>query len=554
MLKQPHIRFAILVQLTLLGNVLLSSGAQEPSGAFWHAEGRNGAVVAGGRASSEAGLLMLRQGGNAADAAAATLLALGVTDSRSYCLGGEVPIIVYDAKRGITEVIAGQGAAPRMATRAFFLNQPDGISGEGLMSATVPAAIDAILTLLERHGSMRFSDVVKPTIRLLDQSDESWHGDLRQTLQAMCEAEQRHADRILGLNAVSDYFYRGPVARAIDQFSRDNGGLLRYDDMATHHTPIEQPISVNYRGFEVLKCGIWTQGPAMLEALQLLSGFEMSKFKAGSADAIHLQAEALKLAFADRDEYFADPDFAEVPSLVDLLSPEYAQARRSLIQMKRASLERIPGDPQSKKARKGFPPVAAGNGGPALDTTTCLTADSAGNMVAATPSGWSGVVAGRTGIWLGTRLQSFTLDEKSPNVLVPGKRPRITLTPTLILKQGKAVGAVSVAGGDGQEQAGLQMVTGVIDFHLTPEQAVTAPRFHTDHLVGSFRQTPPKLGSLTIDATVQDDVARELAARGHVINRQNGPLSHPIVIWKSVETGLIQAAGDPKARRNASAY
>lgn len=551
-----YTNFISLSMLPLLGVFLHSFPVQgqTPMPDFWNAEGKNGAVVAGGRAASEAGLEMLKQGGNAADAAAATLLALGVTDSRSYCLGGEVPIIYFDAKRGVTEVIAGQGVAPRLATREFFLKNAEGIPGVGLLSATVPAAIDAILTLLERHGTMRFSDVVKPTIRLLDDPQEPWHNDLKQTLLAMCEAEANQKDRVLGLNAVADYFYRGPVARAIDIFCRENGGLLRYEDLATHHTPIEQPVSLKYRGYDVVKCGIWTQGPSMLEALQILSEFKLADFKPGSADAIHLQAEALKLGFADRDDYYADPNFAEVPTIAELLNPEYAKARSALIEMDEASLERIPGDPEQKKARRGLPPLAAGNGGPALDTTTCLTADAAGNMVAATPSGWSGVVAGKTGIWLGTRLQSFTLDEKSPNVLVPGKRPRITLTPTMILRDGKAIGVVSVAGGDGQEQAGIQMVTALLDFHLTPAQAVTLPRFHTDHLVGSFRQTPPKLGSLTLDETVSDEDVRILTGRGHVVDRQNAPLSHPIVIWKSPETGLIQAAGDPKARRNAVAY
>ena len=522
--------------------------------ASWHAEGRSGAVAAGGKAAVAAGMAILKSGGNAVDAAAATLLALGVTDSKSYCLGGEIPIIIYDAKRNITEVLVGQGVAPRLATREFFLKQPDGIPSTGLLSATVPASIDVIITALERHGSKRFTDVAEPTLKLLESPTETWHKDLHKTLKAMCIAEMQHKDRMLGLRAVSDYFYRGPVARAIDQFCRENGGLLRYEDMAKHHTAVEQPVTVDYRGFKIVKCGIWTQGPALLEALQLLDGFQMEKFLPGSADAIHLQAEALKLGFADRDDYFADPHFAQVPDMKDLLDPEYANARRSLIQMERASMERIPGDPKLKRARRGIPPVSAGNGGPALDTTTCVTADSQGNMVASTPSGWSGVVAGETGIWLGTRLQSFSLDASSPNVLVPGKLPRITLTPTMIMQSGKAVGVISVAGGDGQEQAGIQMVTNLIDFKMTPEAAVKLGRFHTDHLVGSFRQTPPKLGSLTLDETITDEVAAELVNRGHVVNRQNGALSHPVVIWRNPETGLMKAAGDPRARRNAMAY
>lgn len=520
----------------------------------WHAEGNQGAVAAGGRPAAAAGMEILRSGGNAADAAAATIMALGVTDSTLFCLGGEVPIMVYDARRGVVEVIAGQGAAPRLATPEFFRNRPDGIPATGLLSATVPATIDAVATLLERHGTKRFAEITAPTLKLLEMPKEKWHEDLHKTLTAMCRAEALQADRLLGLQAVRDYFYRGPVAREIDRFSRENGGLLRYEDLATHHTPVEQPARLNYRGHEILKCGLWTQGPALLEALQIFEGFDTKQMKPGSADAIHLQAEALKLAFADRDDYYADPNFAQVPGLDQLLDPIYAAARRELIDMGKASLQRIPGDPYARKARRSGKSVAAGPGGPSLDTTTCLAADSAGNIVAATPSGWSGVVAGDSGIWLGTRLQSFTLEADSPNVLVPGKRPRITLSPTIVLKDGKAVAAISVAGGDSQDQAGIQLVTGLIDFSLTPKEAIEIGRFHTDHLIGSFRQKPPALGSLILEKAVAEEVAAELAKRGHVVQKVQRPQSNPIVLSRDPATGLIRAAGDPNSRRNAMAY
>lgn len=522
--------------------------------AAWHAEGKNGAVAAGGRPAASAGVEILKAGGNAADAAAATIMALGVTDSTLFCLGGEVPIMVYDANRGIVEVIAGQGAAPRLATVEHFRKLPDGIPATGLLSATVPAAIDAVVTLLERHGTKTFAQITAPTLKLLENPKEKWHKDLHATLEKLCEAEAKYPDRALGLRAVSDYFYRGPVAREIDRFSRENGGLLRYEDLATHHTPVERPASLNYRGHQILKCGLWTQGPALLEALQIFEGFDTKTMKAGSADAIHLQAEALKLAFADRDDYYADPDFAQVPSIEQLLDSRYAAERRALIDPARASLERIPGDPFTGSARKPGKALAAGPGGPSYDTTTCLAADSAGNIVAATPSGWSGVVAGNSGIWLGTRLQSFTLDSDSPNVLVPGKRPRITLSPTLILKDGKAIGAVSVAGGDSQDQASIQIVTGLIDFSLNPKQAIEVGRFHTDHLIGSFRQKPPALGSLILEKAVADDVAAELVKRGHVVQKVQRPQSNPIVLTRDPATGLIRAAGDPNSRRNAIAY
>jgi gamma-glutamyltranspeptidase/glutathione hydrolase len=527
--------------------------AQEPV-ATWHAEGANGAVAAGGRAAAQAGVTILEQGGNAADAAAATIMALGVTDSTLFCLGGEVPIMIYDARCGIVEVIAGQGAAPRLATVEFFRNRPEGIPATGLLSATVPAAIDAVVVLLERHGTKRFAEITAPTLKLLETASEPWHKDLLSTISAMCAAESAHADRRIGLRAVSDYFYRGPVAREIDRYSKEQGGLLRYEDLAVHHTPVEQPIRLNYRDHEILKCGIWTQGPALLEALQILEGFDMKGIEPGSAEAIHLQAEALKLAFADRDEYYADPNFADVPTMAELLDPEYAAARRTLIDRDKASIQRIPGDPKGKKARKGGKALAAGPGGPSYDTTTCLAADAAGNIVAATPSGWSGVVAGKSGIWLGTRLQSFTLDPESPNVLVPGKRPRITLTPTLILKDGKAIGGVSVAGGDSQDQSAIQIVTSLIDFGLTPKQAIEVGRFHTDHLIGSFRQKPPRLGSLILEKAVSDEAAASLLLKGHLVERSNKPQSNPIVLTRDPKSGLIQAAGDPNSRRNAVAY
>lgn len=544
---------ALLAALVPLAWALPRSQAQgEPP--TWYAEGYRGAVAAGGRPAAAAGLKILQAGGNAADAAAATIMALGVTDSTLFCLGGEVPIMVYDARRDIVEVIAGQGAAPRLATAEFFRKRPDGIPATGLLSATVPAVIDAIVTLLERHGTKRFAEITSPTIKLLETPKEPWQRDLKRTLEAMCQMEALHADRIQGLRAVSDYFYRGQLAEDIDRFSRKNGGLLRYEDLATHHTPVEQPAAVFYRGHSIAKCGLWTQGPAMLEALQLIDRFDKKGMKPGSADAIHLQVEALKLAFADRDEFYADPNFNRWPGILGLLDTRYAGARRQLIDMGKASLERIPGEPLMRQARRLGTTAATGAGGPSRDTTTCLTADAAGNMVAATPSGWSGVVAGETGIWLGTRLQSFSLDAKSPNVLLPGKRPRITLSPTLIFKDGKAVGAISVAGGDSQDQAGVQLVTGLIDFGLSPKEAIEVGRFHTDHLISSFRQKPPALGSLVLEKGVPDDVAAELAKRGHIVKKVDRPQSNPIVLTRDPATGLIRAAGDPNSHRNVMAY
>lgn len=407
-----------------------------PDSGTWKATGQHGAVAAGGQAAVDAGLAVLKAGGNAADAAVATILALSVTDSRSFCFGGEVPILVYDARRRVVEVIGGQGAAPRLATRAHFAAR-GGIPGQGVEPAAVPAALDACLTTLDRYGTRTFVEVVAPTLRLLDGRRLDWHADLARTLRRLIEAEQAApGDRSRGLRLVADYFYRGPLARELDAWSRANGGLIRFSDLATHVTRVEEPARVDYRGHTVYKCGPWTQGPYLLQTLRLLEGFDLKALGHNRPDTIHLAVEAMKLALADRDVYYGDPLFVPVP-LAELLSPRYADLRRPLIDRRQASLVQRPGDPRAGKALLDPADTRRGLGGPAHDTTTCLVADRHGNVVAATPSGWSGVRAGGTGVWLGSRLQSFNLWEGHPDCIEPGKRPRITLSPTLVLKDGR---------------------------------------------------------------------------------------------------------------------
>jgi gamma-glutamyltranspeptidase/glutathione hydrolase len=519
--------------------------------AGWQASGHKGAVAAGGPEAVEAGIEILRGGGNAADAAVATILALSVTDSRSFCFGGEVPILVYDARRQVVEVVCGQGVAPRLATREYFAAH-GGIPGSGVEAAAVPGALGACLTTLDRYGTRTFAEVAAPTLRLLDRHSQPWHADLAQTLRRLIEAERASpADRSRGLRLAEDCFYRGPVARELDAWCRANGGLIRYSDLATHVTRVEEPVSVVYRGYTVYKCGPWTQGPYLLETLRLLQGFDLKALGCNRPETIHLAVEAMKLGLADRDVYYADPLFVDVP-LGDLLSAKYADLRRPLIGRRHASLVQRPGDPRGGRALLDAADTRRGLGGPAHDTTTCLVADGQGNVVAATPSGWSGVLAGRTGVWLGSRLQSFNTWEGHPNCIEPGKRPRITLTPTLVLKGGKPVLAVSVAGGDGQDQASLQMLLDCLDFGLSPAEAVRSPRFGTNHLLGSFRQTPPTLGSLLINPAVGEETIRDLRARGHKVTIRKGPLWSPTVVSVDPATGLIRAAGDPRAGRHTS--
>lgn len=518
----------------------------------WSAVGKNGAVAAGGKPAVEAGLSILKKGGNAADAAVATLFALSITDSTLFCFGGEVPILIYDAKRGAVEVVCGLGVAPRLATRAYFTKE-GGIPGKGIEVAAVPAVLDACLTTLDRYGTLSFADAVAPTLRLLDEKKLPWHADLARTLRRLVEAEKAGgSDRRRGLRLAADYFYRGPIAREIDAWSQAHGGLLRYSDLATHSTRIEEPAVGRYRGHAVYKCGVWTQGPYLLETLHLLEGFDLKRMGHNEAETIHVAVEAMKLGLADRDVYYADPNFTAVPT-DSLLSPKYARLRRGLIDRRRASLEQRPGDPVAGKALLAKWDPRVGTGGPSKDTTTCVVADRHGNVVAATPSGFSGALAGKTGVYLGSRLQSFNNWEGHPNCIEPGKRPRITLTPTLVLKEGKPILAVSVAGGDLQDQTTLQMLMNVIDFGLSPDEAVTAPLFGTNHHLGSFRQTPPRLGSLLLHPDLAKGVGKDLAARGHLLDPR-GPRSNPVLLRIDPKTGLIHAAGDPRSRRHAAAY
>jgi gamma-glutamyltranspeptidase/glutathione hydrolase len=416
--------------------------------------------------------------------------------------------------------------------------------------------VDGCLTALDRYGTVTFAEAVAPTLDLLDRHEKPWHADLAVTIRRMVEAEQKSpSDRKRGLRLVADYFYRGPIAKELSVWCAANGGLIRYTDLATHTTRIEEPASADYRGYTVYKAGFWNQGPYLLQTLQLLEGFDLKKMGHNQPDTVHVMTEAMKLALADRDVYYADPLFVDVPAQ-QLLSRKYADLRRPLIDMKKASQVRQPGDPRGMKVLLENPPLEAGPGGPSKDTTTCVVCDKFGNVVAATPSGFNGVVAGKTGITLGTRLQSFNIWEGHPNCIEPGQRPRITLTPGIVFKDGKPVLAVSVAGGDLQDQTALQVIVNHLEFGLDAKEAVTSPRFATEHHLGSFRQAPPKLGNLVLYPEFPKATFDDLTARGHKITTpaKKGSLAAPSVIIIDQKTGGFRAAGDPKAKRHAAAY
>ncbi|MGB2668148.1 MAG: gamma-glutamyltransferase [Candidatus Acidiferrum sp.] len=550
--------------LFLAGGLLLygTSNLQAPrSGSV--ASGKNGIVVAGEKRAADIGTQVLEKGGNAADAATAALLALSVTKIGSFTIGGEASVIFYDAHERKAHVLWAQGAAP-LDQQAISWYLKNGMPASDIRTAAVPAVVDLCVTLLQQYGTISFEEAVKPTLALLDAGGPSWYidtsdgsrietgrnwqADLARTLRKLVEAEQKtKGNRGVRLQAVADRFYRGDIADELEAWYISQGGFLRKRDLAAHRTYIEDPVSLDYRGYRVLKCGPWTQGPYLLEGLRLLEGFDLKKMGLLSADYIHTVTEVMKLAMADRDEYYADPRFVQVP-MQRLLSEEYAKIRRPLIDPQQASLELRPGDPyQMKSIKKGMRSFPTQGG-----TTTLTVVDRWGNMVAATPSGLGSTAgpAGNTGIIHGSRLISFNTWPGHPNCIAPGKRPRITLSPALVLKEGKPVVAISVAGGDLQDQAGLQLILDYIEFSMQSATAVSTPRFATAHHISSFGQEGPKLGSLQVNRDVPEETLKELEHRGHKVQLTSGEIGGAAMIWCDL-AGTSECEGSGSAARSA---
>ena len=520
----------------------------------WRASGKGGAVAAGQAEAVAAGLSLLEQGGNAADAAVATLLALSVTDYGFFAIGGEVPLLIYDAKKQEVKVLSGLGRAPLdpQAIAWFYDNQ---IPSRGDMkSAPTPGAVDLCVTTLRLYGTRSFEQAVAPTLTLLDKGDKKWHQPLAVTLRKLVAAEQQSpGTREQKLTAARDRFYKGDVADELVAWYIETGSFLRKRDLAAHVTRLEDPVSVNYRGYTVHKCGPWTQGPYLCQTLRLLEGYDLKKMGHLSADYIHVVTESLKLGFADRDEYYGDPLFVDVP-FENLFSDQYTKRRRSLIDMQAASLERRPGDPQNlQPLKKQSSPEKTRDKIPNQDTTTCVVADRFGNLVAATPScNLLKNKPGPSGVTQGNRLRSLNTTPGHPNRIEAGKRPRITLTPTLVTRDGKPVVAISVAGGDLQDQTSLNLFLNHVEFGMLPEQAVTVPRFQTGHHQGSFNPHPNRErtfgqpGSLQVHRGVSPDVRQALIKRGHKLKTTSGAIGYPVMIYIDQKTGTIYAAGDPK--------
>jgi gamma-glutamyltranspeptidase/glutathione hydrolase len=520
------------------------------------AAGRQGVVVSGKPAATAAGIKILKQGGNAADAGAATLLALSVTYVGAFCVGGEIPILVYSANQKNVKLLEGQGESPR-GYKAIAWYMEHGIPDGDVKAAAVPSTIDAIITLLKLYGTKSFEEVVQPTLAILDTGGPSWYidtgsgqrietgvnwqADLAVTFRKLVESEKAaKGTRQQKLQAVSDRFYRGDIAEALEAWYIEKEGFLRKADLAAHKTPVVDPLTTTYRGYTVYKAGPLTQGPYLLQTLRLLENFDLQKMGSNSADYIHTVVEAEKLALADRDEYYGDPTFVTVP-MQQLLSDQYTKMRRELIEPKKASLELRPGDPYKMKPTK--PPTVTGpwHGG---TTVMCVT-DKFGNVIAATPSGLSSTagVAGHTGIIHGSRLSSLNTFAGTPNVIQPGKRPRITLSPTLLFHDNHLVMAISVAGGDQQDQAAIQVILNYVEFGMSPEEAFKAPRFSTMHFISSFGQDRASLGSLSVPNTLPEKVQADLKTRGHLVTASRSGVGGVALIGIDPKTKQANAVG-----------
>jgi gamma-glutamyltranspeptidase / glutathione hydrolase len=562
--------------------------------------GQHWMAITGKPLGATAGAMMFQKGGNAVDAACAMIAATSTMWDVLHW-GGETQALIYDPRTKKVVAINGLGVAPTGATPGFFkgkgLKYPPAY---GPLAAVTPGTPGGIILMLQEYGTLSLADVLQPAIELADgypidgeTADliERWKArlkewpysklvllphlgaereaprageifrqpDLAATLRKMVEAEKQALaagnSRKDALQAAYDRFYRGDIAQEFVRGTQEQGGLITLEDLARWKPMIEQPLSTNYRGVDVYKLDVWTQGPALLQSLNILENFDLRAMGFNSANYIHTVYQAMNLAFADRDFYYGDPQFPPAEPTQGLLSKEYAKQRAATIRKDRNDAKAGPGDPypfqggknpyatqlqQQSQAALGAldqaeptaQQLAEFEAGFKSGTTTVIAADEQGWLVSVTPSGgWiPATIAGRTGIGLSQRMQSFVLDaaENPFNVVEPGKRPRVTLTPSLALKNGKPWLAFAVQGGDSQDQNLLQFFLNVQEFGMTPQEAAEAPNFNSYQMKASFDQHESQPGRIVLNASMPAWVTRELLVRGYKPEfepRTSGPIN-----------------------------
>ena len=530
--------------------------------------------------ASATGMAMLERGGNAFDAAVATGFTLQVVEPHLNGPGGDLPIVLWSAERGEPLVVCGQGTAPAAATIERFRDLGhELVPGTGLLAACVPGAFDGWLLLLRDFGTLGLDDVLEQAIGYAEQGYpvipgitatiertepllRTWPSSaelylpaprpgtlfrnpaLAATYRRILE-EAGTGSREARIERARNAFYRGFVADEIDRFSTANGGLVAGGDLAGWQAAVEAPVTFDYHGYTVCKTGPWGQGPVFLQQLALLAGLDLPDLDVGSVEYVHTVVECAKLAFADRDAFYGDPAFVEVP-LDHLLSPEYSDERRLLVG-ESASGELRPGGGRLPTLVDA--PETVGAGEPTRGDTVHLdVADRFGNLVSATPSGgWlqSSPVIPSLGWPLGTRAQMFWLEEGLPSSLAPGKRPRTTLSPTIALREGEPYLAFGTPGGDQQDQWSLHVFLEHVHGGLDLQASIDRPNFHTDHFPASFYPRQVELRSLSIEDRFGGDVLDELRARGHDV-RATGDWSLGRVSAAGRENGTLKAGASPR--------
>ncbi len=564
-------------------------GAAPPSALRPLVAGPNGGVSTGHPLVTSAALEILHKGGNAFDAGVASLIVGGVLEQDLYSLGGEALVLVYPvAEKKVTSIV-GQGWAPKAVDVDWYLSRGKSLEGAGLDPAVVPGALHAALTVLEKWGTMSFEAVSVRAIEYardgfpLRQSTadgvvrqleffKQWPDNQRywlkadgtphkpgetiklptlaRTLTRMVEAERgaKGRGRAAAIAAARDRFYKGDIAKEMVAFLQKHQAPFDASDFAEYFARIEEPASTTYRGYTVYKHGFSSQGPVLLQTLNILETFDLAAMRHDSADYVHTVTEAMKLAYADRDTYYADTAFVQVPG-EGLLSKAYAKERAALINPRQASRAFIAGDPLAHDSKVKTWPFAKYNiadgtattaaddasqvmsrgldsAGVSKDTTHMAVIDKAGNVFDATPSGgWvpGAVILGDTGIGMSVRGEQFWLDKTRANQIRPRARPRYTLTPSMVFKDGQPLMALGTPGGDNQDQTILQAFLNIVEFwdrwYPNVHGALEWPRFQTLHFHGSFWPHDAGFNKLNLEATIPDDVFNELKARGHDVSR-----------------------------------
>ncbi len=600
LILQIFFAFVVSACLTL---PVLSQQTQKPV-----LHGKHWMAITGKPLGATAGAMIFQQGGNAVDAACAMLAATcTMWDVLSW--GGETQALIYNPHTAEVIAINALGVAPTGATAEFY--KEEGLKfppSYGPLSAVTPGTPGGLITMLAKYGKLSLKEVLAPAMEMANgypieaqtanaiESDKEmikeWpysqkvflphlgedreapsageifeQHDLLATLQKLVDAEQTALaagkTREEALQAAYDRFYLGDIADEMTRSVQEQGGLIRKSDLANWEVKIESPLHVNYKGIDVYKLQEWTQGPALLQSLNILENFDLKGMGFNSANYIHTLYQAMNLAFADRDFYYGDPAFSPKSPMQGLLSKTYAKERAKLITQSNDPWAN-PGDPypfqneenpfksQLENYSKNYYEYSENADAKVSDsflkdftagTTSIVTADKEGWLVSVTPSGgWiPAVIAGNTGIGLSQRMQSFVLDkEVNPfNVVAPGKRPRVTLTPSLALKDGKPLMAFAVQGGDTQDQNLLQLFLNMVEFDMNVQQAVEAPNINSYQMQAAFGNHEIKPGALTLQSETPSWVRRDLQSRGYKMDfreRTSGPIN---AIWFDWEHGTL---------------